>query len=185
MAPKQRTSRTPQRDAPASESRLFAPWRFDYVTRSGAPKECIFCFGPLNEAERRKRLVVYDHPQAVVMLNRYPYSNGHLMVAPRRHIASPELLSRDERNLVGDLIAMAVKVLRPQVKAAGFNLGANLGRSAGAGFADHLHWHVVPRYEGDANFMTVLASTRVLSQSLEVSFKTLRPLFKSGGADLA
>ncbi|MDO8433087.1 MAG: HIT domain-containing protein [Candidatus Binatus sp.] len=184
MAPKQRTSSRPEAAA-APEFRLFAPWRFDYVKRSGAPKECIFCFGPLIEAERRKRLVVFDHRDAVVMLNRYPYTNGHLMVAPRRHVASPELLNRGERNLVGDLIAKSVEVMRPLTNASGFNLGANLGRSAGAGFADHLHWHVVPRYEGDANFMTVLASTRVLSQSLEDSFKSLRPLFKNAAADLS
>jgi len=119
------------------------------------------------------------------MLNRYPYASGHLMVAPRRHIASPELLRRDERNLISDLVAHAVKVIRPLLNAQGFNLGANLGRSAGAGFVDHVHWHIVPRWAGDTNFMTVLASTRVLSQSLEGSFKQLRPVFKTAGADLS
>jgi ATP adenylyltransferase len=185
MAPKQRTSKSPAVVATADGFRLFAPWRLEYLQRSDGPKACIFCFDQLTEAERRKRLVLLDLPDAVVMLNRYPYSNNHLMIAPRRHVASPELLTRDERHLLSDLVAAAVKVLRPVTNATGFNVGANLGRSAGAGIADHMHFHIVPRYEGDANFMTVLASTRVLSQSLEDTFKLLRPLFKAAGADLS
>jgi ATP adenylyltransferase len=152
---------------------------------STGSRACIFCFGKLTEVERRKRLVLFENQDAVVMLNRYPYTSGHLMVAPRRHIASPELLDRDERNVISDLVAHSVKVMRPLMNAHGFNLGANLGRSAGAGFADHMHWHVVPRWDGDTNFMTVLASTRVLSQSLEDSFKQLRPVFKTAGAELS
>src|SRR5260221_12851613 len=113
MALKQRTSSNPAAAAAAPAFRLFAPWRFDYVKRSGAPKECIFCFGQLSEADRRKRLVVFDHHDAVVMLNRYPYTNGHLMVAPRRHVASPELLRPSERHLLSDLVAKVVEVMRP------------------------------------------------------------------------
>src|ERR1019366_8724156 len=101
--------------------------------------------GKLSEPQRRKRLVLLEHRDAVVMLNRYPYTGGHLMVAPRRHIASPELLSRDEHILINDLIAASVKLMRQAMHPAGFNLGANLGRAAGAGFADHMHWHIVPR----------------------------------------
>jgi ATP adenylyltransferase len=185
MGPKQRTSRPREAVATADGFRLFAPWRLDYLKRGDEPKACIFCFGQLTEVERRKRLVLLDLPDAAIMLNRYPYANNHLMVAPRRHVASPELLNRDERNVVSDLIAETVKILRPLTNASGFNVGANLGRSAGAGFADHMHFHIVPRYEGDANFMTVLASTRVLSQSLEDTFKLLRPVFKATGADLS
>jgi ATP adenylyltransferase len=115
----------------------------------------------------------------MVMLNRYPYNNGHLLVAPRRHIASPELLSREERGILADLVALAVERLRTALRPAAFNVGANLGRAAGAGIAEHIHWHVVPRWEGDTNFMPVIASTRVLSQHLEESYALLAPHFKA------
>jgi len=133
----------------------------------------------------RERLVLYAGPRAVVMLNRYPYSSGHLMVAPRMmvaprtHAASPELLDREERNTVADLVAATVANLRKAYKPAGINVGANLGRAAGASFADHMHWHLVPRWEGDTNFMTVLVSTRVLSQPLAETYALLEPLFKA------
>jgi ATP adenylyltransferase len=118
------------------------------------------------------------------MLNRYPYNNGHLMVAPRRHVASPELLTREERAVIGEYVSDCCVQLRKALNPSGLNLGANLGRSAGAGIADHMHWHVVPRWDGDTNFMPVLASTRVLSQHLESSFEMLAPLFKAIDAQL-
>jgi ATP adenylyltransferase len=127
----------------------------------------------------KRRLVLHAGPQALVMLNRYPYNNGHLMVAPRRHIASPELLSREERATLADLVALTVERLRRLLRPAAFNVGANLGRAAGAGIADHMHWHVVPRWEGDTNFMPVIASTRVLSQHLQESYALLVPHFKA------
>jgi ATP adenylyltransferase len=164
---------------PASGMRLWAPWRYAYLSgpRAGKPR-CIFCFKQLTAAERRQRLVLHQDPIAVVMLNRYPYNNGHLMVAPRRHVASPELLTAAERAAVGDLVSECVRRLRGALKPDGFNVGANLGRSAGAGFADHMHWHVVPRWDGDTNYMPVLASTRVLSQSLLDSYAQLAPCFR-------
>ena len=125
----------------------------------------------------RRRLVLHAGPDAVVMLNRYPYNNGHLMIAPRRHIASPELLERSERSAIGELVAAAVVRIRQAMRPEGINLGANLGRVAGAGFADHMHWHLVPRWAGDTNFMAAVAGTRVLSESLEESYDLLKPLF--------
>lgn len=182
-------SRTPRRarpEAAGGPARLWAPWRAAYLRIAAAPTHgCIFCFGALGARERRRRLVLYAGPLALVMLNRYPYSNGHLMIAPRRHIASPELLERTERAALAELQAAAVARLRPALDCAGLNLGANLGRSAGAGFADHMHWHVVPRWEGDVNFMPVLAATRVLSQHLEETFDLLEPLFKTVGAAIS
>jgi ATP adenylyltransferase len=159
--------------------RLWAPRRYAYLSgaRSGKPR-CIFCFGPLTAAARRQRLVLHHDRVAVVMLNRYPYNNGHLMVAPRRHVASPELLTAAERAALGELVSECVRRLRAALKPDGFNVGANLGRSAGAGFAEHMHWHVVPRWDGDTNFMPVLASTRVLSQSLLDSYAQLAPCFR-------
>jgi ATP adenylyltransferase len=174
------------KEPPPAGMRLWAPWRYTYLTsaRGGKP-ECIFCFGRLTAAGRRKRLVMLETGRTVVMLNRYPYSNGHVMVAPRRHVASPELLTRDERTEIGELVAQAITILRAELRPSGVNVGANLGRSAGAGFAEHMHWHVVPRWDGDNNFMPVLASTRVLSQSLEDSYMQLGPLFKAIEAGLS
>jgi ATP adenylyltransferase len=166
--------------------RLWAPWRYVYLTAPRAnSRHCIFCVGKLDETARRKLLVLFENRSAIVMLNKYPYNNGHVMIAPRRHVASPELLTRAEQSMIADLLAASVKAMRTALKPAGFNLGANIGRAAGAGFADHMHWHVVPRWDGDNNFMPVLASTRVLSQSLQDSFKQLRPVFKAVGAELS
>ncbi len=179
-------SRRERPEAPGAPARLWAPWRAAYLRVAARPaRGCIFCFGTLDAAQRRRRLVLYAGPLALVMLNRYPYNNGHLMIAPRRHLASPELLSQGERAALAELQAEAVSRLRRALRPAGFNLGANLGRSAGAGFADHMHWHVVPRWEGDTNFMPVLAHTRVLSQHLAESFRLLAPLFKTVGAAIS
>jgi len=171
---------------PPSGIRLWAPWRYAYLRSArGSRLRCIFCFARLDAAARHTRLVLFETAAAVVMLNRYPYNNGHLMVAPRRHVASPELLTRDERIEIGELVARVVTIVRAALRPAGLNVGANLGRAAGAGFAEHMHWHVVPRWDGDNNFMPVLASARVLSQSLEDSFAQLRPLFKTIGTGLS
>jgi ATP adenylyltransferase len=172
-------------ETPVNGLRLWAPWRYQYIKTAGAKSDsCIFCFGKLDAAERKRRLILYAGREALVMLNRYPYNNGHLMVAPRRHVASPELLTREERGIIGELISDSCVQLRKALNPSGLNIGANLGRSAGAGIADHMHWHLVPRWDGDTNFMPVLASTRVLSQHLASSFQTLMPLFKAIAAQL-
>ncbi len=166
-------------ETPANGLRLWAPWRYQYIRNaSGKSDACIFCFGKLDAAQRKRRLILYAGRDALVMLNRYPYNNGHLMVAPRRHVASPELLTREERGVIGELVSDTCARLRKALDPSGLNIGANLGRSAGAGIADHMHWHLVPRWDGDTNFMPVLASTRVLSQHLQSSFEMLAPLFK-------
>ena len=175
-APRAKRPHVPE--VPAGGMRLWAPWRYQYIRTAGAKTDsCIFCFGDIDAAERKTRLVLYTDPHALVMLNRYPYNNGHLMVAPRRHVASPELLTREERGVIAELIAESCARLRQALNPSGLNVGANLGRSAGAGIADHMHWHLVPRWDGDTNFMPVLASTRVLSQDLASSYETLAPLF--------
>jgi len=176
----------PRGDPRAAGLRLWAPWRYPYLRTAGRSSGgCIFCIGELTSPERRKRLVLHIGHHAMVMLNAYPYNNGHLMVAPRRHLASPEVLRRDERNELNELVTRSIVLLRKALNPEGFNVGANLGRIAGAGFADHLHWHVVPRWAGDNNFMPVLASTRVLSQHLLDSYRRLHPLFKAIKAGLA
>ena len=173
-------------DVPAEGLRLWAPWRYAYLrSLITDPKACIFCFGNLSDAERRERLVLFENRDVLVMLNKYPYSNGHIMVAPRSHVASPEMLTRTDRAVLADAVAASIKVMRENLRPQAFNVGANLGSAAGAGFAEHMHWHIVPRWTGDNNFMSVLASTRVLSQSLEDSYEQLRPIFKNLGAELS
>src|ERR1700694_4693870 len=144
--------RTPRRSARPEEAApalLWAPWRSAYVGKARAGRlSCIFCFGRIGAEARRRRLVLYAGRLALVMLNRYPYNNGHLMVAPRRHIASPELLTRDELIALAEILARSVHRLREAYRPAGLNVGLNLGRAAGAGFVDHMHWHLVPRWEG-------------------------------------
>jgi ATP adenylyltransferase len=190
MAPKKRPARRPVRrdaaDVPAEGIRLWAPWRYEYLRSVHSdPQACIFCFGRLSDAERRELFVLFENRDVLVMLNKYPYNNGHIMVAPRRHVASPELLTRQERALIADAVAASIKRVREALHPQALNVGANLGGAAGAGFADHMHWHVVPRWAGDNNFMPVLASTRVLSQSLEDSYEQLRPIFKNLGTELS
>jgi ATP adenylyltransferase len=191
MAPKKRAASRPvdrhdDVDVPAEGLRLWAPWRYAYLrSLISDPKACIFCFGNLSDAERRERLVLFENRDVLVMLNKYPYSNGHIMVAPRSHVASPEMLTRPDRAVLADAVAASVKVMRENLHPQAFNVGANLGSAAGAGFAEHMHWHIVPRWTGDNNFMSVLASTRVLSQSLEDSYEQLRPIFKNLGTELS
>ena len=191
MAPKKRAvsrsvNRRDDADVPAEGLRLWAPWRYAYLrSLLSDPKACIFCFGNLSDAERRERLVLFENRDVLVMLNKYPYSNGHIMVAPRSHVASPEMLTRPDRAVLADAVAASIKVMRENLRPQAFNVGANLGSAAGAGFAEHMHWHIVPRWTGDNNFMSVLASTRVLSQSLEDSYEQLRPIFKNLGTELS
>ncbi len=158
---------------------LWAPWRAAYVASHRNKKQsCIFCLGRLNARQRRQRLVLYQDVHAVAMLNRYPYNAGHVMVAPRSHVGSLDLLDVEQGVALTKLLSATIGILRRAFKPAGFNLGANVGRVAGAGFADHFHWHVVPRWQGDTNFMPVLASTKVISQHLEASFELLSPFFE-------
>lgn len=181
-----RAPRSSARPEAASPALLWAPWRSAYVGKTplgGAG--CIFWMGRIGATTRRRRLVLYAGRRALVMLNRYPYNNGHLMVAPRRHVASPELLTPEERSELAEFVSRSVQRLRTAYRPAGLNVGMNLGRAAGAGIADHLHCHLVPRWEGDNNFMPVISSTRVLPQSLAQTYALLEPLFKTIDADLS
>jgi len=154
---------------------LWAPWRLAYVAAAPKPADgddCFICRG-LAEADDRKNLIALRTPRTAVILNRYPYNNGHLLIAPLAHkgdfsdLDSGELLELQET--LGRMIAVLSEALSPH----GYNVGLNLGRVAGAGLPGHLHWHVVPRWNGDTNFMPVLADTRVISQSLEALYDLL------------
>lgn len=157
--------------------RLWAGWRMAYVApkKRGAKSKasCLFCDVAARKPAGRN-LVLATTPLALVMLNLYPYNVGHVMVAPRRHLASPAGLNREEAAEVNDWLGRVVDALKREYRPHGFNLGANLGRVAGAGVVGHLHWHVVPRWNGDTNFMPVLATTKVLPESLDVTYRRLR-----------
>jgi ATP adenylyltransferase len=143
---------------------LWAPWRLEYVQSAGDEPGCVFCAAL--EGDDEERLVVHRGERAIVLLNKYPYSTGHLMVAPHRHTGELGELEDAEALEVHRLTVRALEVLRATMGPHGFNLGWNLGRAAGAGVVDHVHLHVVPRWDGDVNFMPVLADVKVIPEHL-------------------
>ena len=149
---------------------LWAPWRMVYVGGTPAPGGCLFC--PAADQDRRAALILWESSQALVMLNKYPYASGHLLIAPRAHVADPGDLARDFAALCG-VLQRAVRLVREEYRPEGLNVGMNLGRSGGAGIADHLHWHVVPRWNGDTNFMTALGDVRVMPEHLLATYDRL------------
>jgi ATP adenylyltransferase len=158
---------------------LFTPWRFPYLTApKDQPQACIFC-NAVRGADVRETLTLYRDADALVMLNRYPYTNGHLMVAPVAHEA--RLFDSTDRSLRAliRLTAEAQRILSDVYRPDGFNVGMNFGQVAGAGVADHYHLHIVPRWSGDVNFMTVTARTRLVPEELDVTFDKLEPHFQS------
>jgi ATP adenylyltransferase len=155
--------------------RLWAPWRIGYVL-SDKPEGCIFCDKPLAGDDAANH-IVWRGERAFVMLNMYPYNNCHMLIAPFAHVADLEALSPETLLELMTLSQKAVHALKTHLSPHGVNLGVNLGEVAGAGVADHLHMHVVPRWSGDTNFMTVTADTRVISQSLDEAYKILHAAF--------
>ena len=157
---------------------LFTPWRYSYLTspKSETKSECIFCTAAKSD-NRRETLTLYRSAEALVMLNRYPYTNGHLMIAPVAHQA--RLFDSTDASLRAliRLTAESQRILSDVYHPDGFNVGMNFGQIAGAGVADHYHMHVVPRWGGDTNFMTVTARTRLVPEDLDVTFERLQPHF--------
>lgn len=156
--------------------RLWAPWRMTYIRGDDKKPGCVFCLPPAEE-EDRERLVLHRGESAFVIMNKYPYSNAHLMIAPFRHTADPGTLSDAEALEMHKLLVLSKQVLQETVAPQGFNVGMNLGLVAGAGIADHLHLHIVPRWNGDTNFMPVFADVRVIPQHLEETYGYLRHAF--------
>jgi len=158
---------------------LFTPWRYPYLTSPKSEKlpECIFCAAAKTK-NRRDTLTVFRNDDALVMLNRYPYTNGHLMVAPIEHEARLYDSSDASLRALIRLTAEAQRILSDVYHPDGFNIGMNFGQVAGAGVADHYHLHIVPRWNGDSNFMTVTARTRLVPEDLDVTFDKLEPHFK-------
>ena len=158
---------------------LFAPWRMEYIG-SNQPDGCLFCrVLEAPPAEDETNLVVWRPGGAIVLLNRFPYNNGHLMVAPAAHVSSLTDLDDEQSLQLMRALQRSLTVLEGALRPEGFNAGVNLGKVAGAGIPDHVHLHVVPRWNGDTNFMPVLGETKVINQHLASSWKQLNQAFKS------
>ncbi|MDI9636900.1 HIT domain-containing protein [Kamptonema cortianum] len=154
--------------------RLWAPWRFDYVKSADETNKdgCIFVDLP-NETDDEKNLILHRGRYAFVMLNRYPYTSGHLMVAPYRHTADMSDLSDEELLEIQQFVRDSMEWIKIAFAPDGFNVGVNIGSAGGAGIPSHIHWHIVPRWNGDTNFMTSVGETRVIPQSMENTYQLL------------
>jgi ATP adenylyltransferase len=159
---------------------LWTPWRYQYVTKQDDAGVCVFC-AAAQSADDARTLVVYRGTHNLVILNRYPYCAGHVMVVPYQHVATLEELSDEALVELIRLARDCEKHLRAAYRPDGLNLGINLGKSAGAGIAGHLHLHVLPRWTGDTNFMTVVGETRVVPEALEVTWEKLHAAFQAAG----
>lgn len=161
---------------------IWAPWRIEYIL-SDKEEGCFICRAA-QEGESPQNLMLHKGKSCLVIMNRYPYNPGHLMVAPVRHIGSLEEMNRDESCEMMELAKVCVEILKEEMNPDGFNLGINLGRVAGAGLETHVHLHIVPRWNGDTNFMPVLADVKVIPEHLASTYEKLRKRFAnrlSGG----
>ena len=160
--------------------RLWTPWRMSYIRGEGKAGGCPFCVLPEGDAASdEEALIVYRGKSTYVILNAYPYNPGHLMVVPYRHVAGLEDVTSEELLELAQLCQTAIRVLKATTGPTAFNVGMNLGTVAGAGIAEHLHQHVVPRWGGDTNFMPVIGQTRVLPELLEETYQRLAPAFSA------
>ncbi len=154
---------------------LWAPWRIEYIVGE-KEKGCIFC-NRIKQKEDEKNLILYRAEFSFIIMNRYPYNSGHLMIVPYEHKGDYEDLNDNEILEMGKLIKLSIKVLREVMNPEAFNIGLNLGKPAGAGVEEHLHYHVVPRWNGDTNFMPVISNTRVIPEALSSTYKKLKKAF--------
>ena len=157
---------------------LWAPWRMEYIKSvQDDDQECIFCQKP-KQTDDKENLIVYRSDQSFVIMNKFPYNNGHLMVVPYNHESDLTKFNDEVLLDIQHLLQLSIQALNETMNPHGFNIGINLGRSAGAGIDDHLHYHIVPRWNGDTNYMPVLAGTKVISEALEDSWQKLHISFK-------
>ncbi|MBI3755510.1 MAG: HIT domain-containing protein [Deltaproteobacteria bacterium] len=154
---------------------LWAPWRAEYILGQ-KPSQCIFCKD--YSKDDTKELVLYRGKLAAVMMNKFPYNNGHLLVYPWRHTSLLEDIEKEETLELFKLIKESVAILKKEMNPGGFNIGMNLGKEAGAGIEEHLHFHIVPRWNGDTNFMPVIGEVRVLPEHLQATYDKLYPHFQ-------
>ncbi len=160
---------------------LHAPWRMEYILKAGKPHEgCIFCDKPCQSVScDRDNLLIYRGTHNFIILNAFPYNNGHLMVIPYLHTSALTALPGETLNEMMALASQAIRALEQVMHPDGFNLGMNLGHAAGAGIAEHLHLHVVPRWNGDTNFMPVVGNVRVLPEALDITWEKVRAAFEA------
>ena len=154
---------------------LWAPWRIDYIL-GPKPDTCVFCL-PQGTEEDAERLVLYRGEHCFVIMNKYPYNNGHIMVCPYRHVMLLAELSRREAHEIMDLLQVCATILKEHFTCPGINIGLNQGEAAGAGSREHLHFHLVPRWTGASSFMAVFDEVRTMPQHLSCSYAALRPYF--------
>jgi ATP adenylyltransferase len=160
--------------------RIWAPWRLAYIEQATPTGNCIFLDLPAQDNDR-DNLLLFRGKTAFVMLNAFPYTNGHLMVAPYKHTADLSELDDEELLEINRLLAKAVHWITEAFRPEGFNIGVNLGSVAGAGIPSHVHWHIVPRWNGDTNFMTTIGEVRVLPQSLADTYDRLKKAIEAAG----
>ena len=155
--------------------RLWAVWRMPYIKllASEEGRECIFCTLPAMKKDR-ENLILYRSELSFILMNRYPYNPGHLMIAPYRHVGDVDKLTDDEAADIWRLIKLSILTLKRAMNPEGFNIGANIGKAAGAGFDGHVHIHVVPRWSGDTNFMPLIGNTKVVSDALHNTYDELK-----------
>ena len=159
--------------------KLYAPWRMEFI-KSNKPDGCIFC----KDSIRCDELVLFEGKTVFVMMNRYPYVSGHLMIIPCRHISSLDDLLPEEKLEIFNLQEISVRVLKEAMNPDGFNIGMNLGKAAGAGVNDHIHIHVVPRWNGDTNFMSVIGDVRVIPEDIYKTCELLLSYFKKYSSEV-
>lgn len=155
---------------------LWAPWRMEYIVSDQKGQGCIFCPGT-DRSQDAERLILHVGTLSTVMMNRYPYNNGHLLVAPNRHVPGLEGLSQKEALDLLLTVRRSIDVLKRSMNPEGFNVGLNLGRVAGAGMEDHMHFHIVPRWNGDTNYMTLFGEVRVIPEHIRETYKRLQSEF--------
>lgn len=156
---------------------ISAPWREEYVRKLCKMNECIFC-QTLKLKNDRDAFILFRGVHNFIVLNKYPYTPGHLMIAPYKHIATFERAKKEASDEMTDLLKLSLKVLKKEYRPHGFNTGMNLGQSAGAGVAAHYHLHVIPRWTGDSNFMALIGKTKVMIANLETTYNRLLPFFQ-------
>lgn len=160
---------------------LWAPWRMEYIL-GPKPDACVFCL-PDHAGQDRERLVLARGSHAYVIMNKFPYNSGHLMVAPFRHLSCPTLCDRKEADALMAGINYAIGVIKTAFKPHGVNMGLNIGEAAGSGIAAHLHYQLVPRWNGDSSFMAVFSETRVVPELLLQTYDRIKPLFDGFAAE--
>ena len=156
--------------------RFWAPWRIKYIENGEMDGGCFLC-DARDSTEDEECLVLARNDRAFLIMNRYPYANGHLMAVPNSHIGEIEDLSRDELSAVMELTQHSITALKKAINAQGFNIGINIGREAGAGLIGHIHVHIVPRWSGDTNFMPVFGEVKVINEHLKTTYRRLKPFF--------